>query len=839
MLRLLPQHRKFALAHVAMLCALLAIGCSRYSVVAPPGSSVVVAPPADPVGSPVIGAMPLPGAMPVAAVPVRRQPKLTVRPARVVAPVGSEVVILGSLCGRDGYMMPRQRVDWMIAPNDAGQILTVGDSNGWSLMEAHANRPRKLTNKYAISATAANNYQIRRDACNNQCINVGQAWVSITSPVEGTSRVTGYVPDLENNVSARDTAVVHWVDAQASFPITAMNPVGGRQAMTTTVVRSSNQLPLAGWTVRYQIVGGPNAGFAPGGAQTVDVTTNAAGQATAEIFQPTPARGTNQIRIDVIRPPRADDPDATALVLQSGTVLATWSAAELQLQATGPDRATVDSTAVYQMVVSNAGDLPASDVALEVALPDGITFVSSLPEATQVGRSLRWSLGSVAAREARTIQVDVRADREATVDICGVVTAGTGLTARSCVTTNIGAAAPVVEPQPQPDPQPSPDPAPSSMVRLTLTGPDSAKVGEEVVYRMDLTNPGTQGVENVIITTTFDEGLEHIDSQAPAGTPPRTSPLSFRLGFLEAGATETVNIRFKVKNVGTHCNSVEVKGDNVPTVSQRACLTTEREAPREHAAMTVSKIGPTEKLRVGSKARFRVVVENTGNVPLTNIQIEDNYDEAFLKPEFASPDGYQEADASDNDVVWKFDRLEPGKKVEVIVDCGCLAAVARTCSKVVVRATERPPIVEEACVTIATAVGGLPGDAPPMGEGELSLSLADRSDPVVVGTEMTYEIVVKNEEMRPDTNVMLTVTFPEGLTPVPAMTGGPSRPTIDGQTVRFEPVREVRPGERLPVYRVRVRVDKAGTHLVKAELKSDSLTRPINKAEDTTAYAEQ
>jgi uncharacterized repeat protein (TIGR01451 family) len=848
MSRLPPPHRRFALAAALAAIALAPLGCSRYSVVAPPGSDVYVAPPVGSTDSSF--AFPTLFGSPARGAPVAMQvgPKVSVQPTRVVAPVGSEVVLVASLCGRDGYMLNNERVDWMIAPQDAGQVLAVADSNGWSLFQSAADQPRKLTNQYAVSKTASNAYQLNRggiDACNNLCIKEGQAWVAITSPVEGTSRVTAYTPEIESSQQARDTAVVHWVDAQVSFPITAINPVGARQLLTTTVVRSSNQQPLSGWTVRYQVVGGPSAGFGPDGDATVDVPTNAQGQASIEIFQPKPERGTSQIRIDVIRPMRADEAGQAAFVLQSGTVLATWSSADLQLQASGPALATVGATASYQMVVSNAGDLPAADATLEVTLPAGVAFVGALPAAAQDGRTLLWSLGQVAAREARTIQLDLRPEGEGAIDICGRVTAAHGLTARSCATTNIGVAAvgpvtPVDPAAPRPLPQPEVQPAQKPAVRLSLTGPNTAKVGEEVVYRMELTNPGTANIENVVITNTFDDGLEHIDSTAPAGAAPRTSPLSYRLGQLAGGATETITIRFRAKRAGTMCHTVEVSGDGVATVSERACLTTEREAPREHAALTVSKIAPTEKLKVGSKARFRIVVENTGNVALTDIVIEDNYDDVFLKPQMASPDGYQELDASDNDVVWKFAKLEPGAKLEVMVDCNCLAPVARACNnKVLVRTAERPPIVEDACVAIETAVGALPDDRRPMDAGSLSLSLADRSDPVVVGSEMTYEIVVTNERETADKNVALTVTFPAGLTPIEDMTEGPTAHTIAGQTVRFEAIREIRAGERLAVFRVRVRVDTAGNHVVKADLTSDSLPRPLTKAEDTTAYSDQ
>ena len=567
MSRLFPQCRRTGSARIAVLaCALLAVGCSRYSTFAPPGSGVVVAPPVGPDGTVVVGPTFLPGSVPVAVpVRVRPQPKLTVTPTRVVAPIGSEVVLLASLCGRDGLMMPNQRVEWMIAPGDAGQLLTLGGRDNWSLFQATRDRPRKLTNRYVIGSTAGSYERITRGTSatgDDLCVKPGQAWVAVTSPVEGTSHVTGYAPGVPNWQLGRDTAVIHWVDAQVSFPITAINAVGARHTMTTTVVRSSNQQPLAGWTVRYQIVGGPAASFAPGDAQTVDVATNAAGQASAEIFQPTPARGTNQVRIDVIRPPRPNDPDGAPFVVQSGSVLATWSAPEIRIQTIGPSEATVGATAVYQLAVSNAGDLPARDVTLSVTLPEGVSLASSRPEATQQGSTLRWKLGEVAAREARTINLELRVESEATVDICGAISTASGQTARSCATTRIGVAP--VEPRPQPQPRGQAD------VRMTLSGPQTAKVGGEVVYDVTIRNVGGTAATGLTIADTFDDGLEHVDPLNPDRADPMTSPLRRKLADLAPGATDSIKIRFRVKRAGTMCHTVEVSGPGIVTVSQRA-----------------------------------------------------------------------------------------------------------------------------------------------------------------------------------------------------------------------------------------------------------------------------
>ncbi len=61
---------------------------------------------------------------------------------------------------------------------------------------------------------------------------------------------------------------------------------------------------MSGWLVRYEITGGPPAGFSPDGGPVIEVAVDEQGRG-GEIIQPQPLAGTNQISIQVIRrPPR-------------------------------------------------------------------------------------------------------------------------------------------------------------------------------------------------------------------------------------------------------------------------------------------------------------------------------------------------------------------------------------------------------------------------------------------------------------------------------------------------------------------------------------------------------
>jgi hypothetical protein len=119
----------------------------------------------------------------------------------------------------------------------------------------------------------------------------------------------------------------------------------------------------------------------------------------------------------------------------------------------------------------------------------------------------------------------------------------------------------------------------------------------------------------------------------------------------------------------------------------------------------------------------------------------------------------------------------------------------------------------------------------------LSMTVVDTRDPVAVGNETTYEVRVTNDAQAADGQVVLVVEIPAEMTPMAVGTSGPARYAIQGQTVRFEPVAEVRTGETL-TFRIRAKAERGGEVAVRAEVTSAGVTTPVVRQETTTLFAE-
>ena len=124
-------------------CALVAGGCAGLPRIDPTGERVFVWPSNQaPAVAPTIGNVqappvytdpifPQPSLVPTPGYPSFTTPQvpqdtLTISPQRVLAPVGTEVLLKTGLCTRDHYLLTSARIDWMIARESAGEFISIG-----------------------------------------------------------------------------------------------------------------------------------------------------------------------------------------------------------------------------------------------------------------------------------------------------------------------------------------------------------------------------------------------------------------------------------------------------------------------------------------------------------------------------------------------------------------------------------------------------------------------------------------------------------------------------------------------------------------------------------------
>jgi uncharacterized repeat protein (TIGR01451 family) len=203
-------------------------------------------------------------------------------------------------------------------------------------------------------------------------------------------------------------------------------------------MKHSDGSPLVGYVVNYTITGGPAGVFDPGGSPAASVKTNEQGLAVVTLKQVKPEAGTNDVAIEIIRPDNLQC-CKPAVLIATGATQKVWIAPQIGIKKSAPATAMVNDQFTYNIVVSSLAQVPAQEVVVTDTIPDGIEYVSSRPEARVSGKTLTWSLGTMAAGAQSSIAVEVKATRTASSPYCAEWTAAHVLSGRDCADTVVTA----------------------------------------------------------------------------------------------------------------------------------------------------------------------------------------------------------------------------------------------------------------------------------------------------------------------------------------------------------------------------------------------------------------
>jgi hypothetical protein len=644
------QLRATRLATLALLvsvCALLA-GCAMTPQPAlPPGSTVV----------PTVGL-----------------PTISIFPGRLVAPIGNEVLVVATVNTAERPQAPYQRVEWILAPQGVGSFLATGESDRFFRTRQDA---QKLDNGYVVSETAATGHILGRGTASpadDVTILPGQAWLTMTSPTEGVSYVTAYAPDLQGAFGNRQTAAIHWVDARWTLPPQFTARAGGSAPLAVNVYRQSSGQPVAGWRVRYTISGGPPANFSQGGAQSFEATTNAAGQAIADLTQVTPQAGTNTITVELVRPenvPGATEPlivgTATTQVVwsetgpvspapitpggtiplnpqpggaipvnpqpggsiplnpaptQPGTTPAPATATPLKVNLLGPTSVAVGQEVKFQLDVTNTGTTPIKQAVIAVEFDAGLEnqklgnspIRREMTEAIPPGRPLSLMMPFTATKVGQQC-----------INVTVTPLTGAPVQARACL--NVVGATPGINNPPR-------------FNFRVLPQARQVQTGKTARVTIDLENSGSEPINDLQVTVEFPPELppaktSYSDDKSP----------NYRVNFNQQTRTITWT-GFKIAPNSKLQPPLEIETlplnqltpPNRPAVVRVFAILNGQQLAQEAAIEVIppqaasptsgsqvqmegSKNATTQQIKVGTPVRYSFLINNLGSAPDRNIQL--------------------------------------------------------------------------------------------------------------------------------------------------------------------------------------------------------------------------
>ena len=476
---------------------------------------------------------------------------------------------------------------------------------------------------------------------------------------------------------------------------------------------------------------------------------------------------------------------ATALSVEgiSGqdTALTSVIPGSLQLAKSGPGETISGDNLTYEITVTNDGAGALTNIVLTDTLPEGLTYVSSSPEAA-VGAdgTISWLIESLDAEATATVSLVATTGDPGQVVNTAVVDSDEGATATAQATTLVT----------------------KSDLAITKTVDNASPLlGQQTVFTIAVTNNGNAVASNVSVVDPLPAEIGSVVA-TPEATLGDDGSLQWTIASIEPGATATITVSGTSAVGGAITNTVSATERGVTVTAEASVNVLE-------PAVSLTKTGGSA-LYVDGERTYTITAANTGTANLTGVTITDNIPSQMSY--VSSDNGGQEADGV---VTWNLGDLNVGESAEVQVTLrgDSVGSVINTANVTSTEGASADAVLNISIVAAAAA----------------HLSIIDSVDPMGVGEQGGYTVVITNQSKDSAMgNVRLSVTIPSQFSIVSAEGGA-----ISGGTVTYTAVPSLAAGAELE-YTVTVQAVSAGDVVASATLRYDEFGQPITAQEGTT-----
>ncbi len=421
-------------------------------------------------------------------------------------------------------------------------------------------------------------------------------------------------------------------------------------------------------------------------------------------------------------------------------------------KSSSPNPATVGQNLTYTITAANAGPDTATDVTVTDPLPLGVTLVSATPsQGTCSGTlSITCSLGSIGAGASATVAIVILPQLAGT--LVNSATASSG-TSDPTPGNNTGSTSTTVNPA-----------GGGSSADLSVNGsaaPSPATVGSQLNYSIQVANAGPNGAGDVVVTDTLPAGVTFVAANPSQGSCSGTSIVVCDLGTLASGGAASVAIAVVPTAPGILVNTASVAsgvpdpnpGNNTITFS-----TTVNAAGggSTQADLSLVKSAAPNPVTVGSPLTYTLTVHNAGPSAAADVVTTDTLPAGVT---FVSAGASQGSCSGTSTVMCNLGSVASG--VNATVTIVVLPTASGTLANSATVSSGNPdPSPGNNTGTTTTTVNPAGGS----GQADLMLSGTVAPNPVTVGNQITYTILIKNAGPDGAGNVVFTDTLPAGVT---------------------------------------------------------------------------
>jgi len=257
----------------------------------------------------------------------------------------------------------------------------------------------------------------------------------------------------------------------------------------------------------------------------------------------------------------------------------------LVVEKTMPPEVTLCQDIPIRVRVQNAGSGIARNVMVTDNLPEGL--------ATPDGKTgFTFRAGDLAAGQAKEGMVTVRATRTGTfTNTCQAREDG-GLTAEASATTVVR--------------QP--------VLTIVKNCPDVRYVGRPIDYQITVQNTGDAPAVNTILIDQLPPGASFVS--ADGGGRMAQGRVTWSLGTLAPGASQTVGVQLQANEIGKLVNRAMVRADCAEAATE--CQT----EVKGISAILIEVVDSPDPVEIGGETTYTITVTNQGSAVGRNIKVE-------------------------------------------------------------------------------------------------------------------------------------------------------------------------------------------------------------------------
>lgn len=289
--------------------------------------------------------------------------------------------------------------------------------------------------------------------------------------------------------------------------------------------------------------------------------------------------------------------------------------------------------------------------------------------------------------------------------------------------------------------------------------PDPVFLGSNLVYTISVTNHGPSQATNIVVNQLLPPSVVFASAQASQGSVSHAGGTVIgNIGTLPFGAKATITVTV-IPTLTTVISSTATVSSEQPdpnTANNTAVATSQVNPPASD--VTVGLLDSPDPVLLGEPLTYTVAVTNKGPSTATGVTVTNTLPVSVLVQSATPSQG--SAIISGNIVVMSFGTLTNGGSASgtIAVTPTAEGAILATA---VARANQADPQPVNNNATATTVVGPA---------ANLSVTMTDAPDPVVVRSNWTYSITVTNFGPSPASGAVVNHTLPSGVNVVSSST---------------------------------------------------------------------